>query len=234
MSIKINNLVKRYTDFSLSIDNLIIESGELVKLYGNNGAGKTTLLQSILDLIEIDEGSIKIGGEKNTEFGDWKYHTASFLDESYLMNYLSVCEYLELVSNLYKKSSSDSKINSFAEGFFDYNQQKNKNISELSSGNKLKVGILSTLITEANYVLLDEPLANLDPRSKNKFIELINKYKKDYKATIIVSSHDIDTTNRLAGRNLILENGKLIFDKADVESLKQDIELVLTGLNNSE
>lgn len=227
MNIQIHKLVKKYSDFTLSIPGLDITRGELIKLYGNNGAGKTTLLQALLDLIELDEGEITIDGLINTEFGDWKYQITSYFDESFLMTYLKVEEYFKLICSLYHKTYLEDKITKLAEDFFDYVQWKDKRISKLSSGNKLKVGILSTLITNSKLVILDEPLANLDPRSKIKFIELIQQYQKENSATIIISSHDIDITHRLKGRNIILDNGSIAYDQNDSPSSKKKIEDIL-------
>ena len=106
--ISINHLSKSYNGkLAVDIPQLQIETGEIIGLVGNNGAGKTTLFRLVLDLVRADKGEI-LSKEKNvTLTEDWKHYTAAYLDEGFLINYLTPEEYFYFVGNLNNLSKAD-------------------------------------------------------------------------------------------------------------------------------
>ena len=228
MKIKIKNVEKIYPKFRLTIPEFNIEEGETIKLYGNNGAGKTTFLRLILDLIDKEKGTIYINNKSNNTFSNWKKKTASFLDESFLIQYLKVKEYFEFLADVYKVSKkTTSEISLLAQNFLDIEPILDVKINSLSTGNKVKVGILGTLLVDANLLIFDEPTANLDPKSRSSFISLIKKYRQENTCTIIISSHDLNTTYSIDGRNIILDIGEIAYNELDSSSSRKDIENLL-------
>ncbi|BDX38622.1 ATP-binding protein [Tenuifilaceae bacterium CYCD] len=222
--IEILKLQKVYSQsFALTIENLKINKGELVGLVGNNGAGKTTLLSLILDLIKATDGHVKSKDLQVDKTDDWKNYTGSYLNERFLIPYLTPMEFFEFVGNLYGKNKSDIAI--FLkenEDFFSI-EDDDLYIRELSAGNKNKVGILATMISNPEIIILDEPFANLDPSSqlwlKSKLKDLNAKG-----TTIIISSHDLMHVTEICSRILILENGKIVNDSKTHSNSLQELE----------
>ncbi len=223
--IEILKLQKVYRQsFALTIENLKINKGELVGLVGNNGAGKTTLLSLMLDLIKATDGYVKSKDLQVDKTDDWKSYTGSYLNERFLIPYLTPMEFFEFVGNLYGKNKSDISI--FLkenEDFFQIEENRNKYIRDLSAGNKNKVGILTTMISNPEIIILDEPFASLDPSSqlwlKSKLKELNAKG-----TTIIISSHDLMHVTEICSRILILENGKIVNDSKTHSNSLQELE----------
>lgn len=222
--IEILKLQKVYSQsFALTIENLKINKGELVGLVGNNGAGKTTLLSLILDLIKATDGYVKSKDLQVDKTDDWKNYTGSYLNDRFLIPYLTPKEFFEFVGNLYGKNKSDISIfMKENEGFFSI-EDKDLYIRELSAGNKNKVGILATMISNPEIIILDEPFANLDPSSqlwlKSKLKDLNAKG-----TTIIISSHDLMHVTEICSRILILENGKIVNDSKTHSNSLQELE----------
>jgi len=222
--IEILKLQKVYSQsFALTIENLKINKGELIGLVGNNGAGKTTLLSLILDLIKATDGHVKSKDLQVDKTDDWKNYTGSYLNERFLIPYLTPLEFFEFVGNLYGKNKSDISIfMKENEDFFSI-EDKDLYIRELSAGNKNKVGILATMISNPEIIILDEPFANLDPSSqlwlKSKLKDLNAKG-----TTIIISSHDLMHVTEICSRILILENGKIVNDSKTHSNSLQELE----------
>lgn len=108
MIIEINELKKSYNNRDVvSIHSLSIDTGETIGLVGNNGAGKTTLFRLMLDLIRSDAGAVFSKNENVANGDHWKAYTASYLDEGFLIDYLTPEEYFEFIGSLQNFSKSD-------------------------------------------------------------------------------------------------------------------------------
>ena len=212
--ITLNQISKRYgSQLALSVSELSIEKGDCVGLVGNNGAGKTTMLSIILDLIKSDTGVVKSKGAAVNRSDTWKQYTAAYLDENFLIPHLTPWEYLSFVGSLQGKGSDEVKaFIGNCEGFFEEGLfSRRKYIRDLSTGNKNKVGILSTLIQKPELLILDEPFASLDPTSQAWLKKTLMKLR-DEGCTMILSSHDLNHVTDVSSRVILLEGGEVSRD----------------------
>ena len=117
--IKLHNLKKNYgKQTALDVDNLTINKGESFGLVGNNGAGKTTMFRLILDLIEASAGEISSNGKSVKQSEHWKSYTGSYLDEGFLVSFLTPMEYLKFVAGLHGLGETDiTELFQFCDGF---------------------------------------------------------------------------------------------------------------------
>lgn len=214
--ITITDLGKAYNqNIVLNINDLKINQGEIFGLVGNNGAGKTTLLRLLLDLIKAEKGVVLSGDYIVSKSENWKDYTASYLDEGFLIDFLTPEEYFYFVGNEYgfTKQDVDLKLSEYKSFFNDeIVGQKRKFIRDFSKGNKQKIGVVSALITNPQVLILDEPFNSLDPTSQIVLKRLLIDYNKKTNATIVVSSHDLNHITEICKRIVLIEKGLIIRD----------------------
>jgi len=224
--ISINNLHKLYKGIpAVAIDQLEIFSGEVIGLVGNNGAGKTTFFRLLLDLIRADSGEILSKEKSVTTTEEWKSYTAAYIDEGFLIEYLTPEEYFYFVGKLNQQSKAD--VDDFLEqykAFFDDAIiGKKKYIRDFSKGNQFKIGIVAALLTNPELLILDEPFANLDPTTQLRLVDMIRQLAQDKRMCIIVSSHDINHIAEVSTRILLMEKGSIIKDFAGGDSAYEEL-----------
>lgn len=216
MNVTITNLKKYFgNQCACNIPQLTIHEGECIGLVGNNGAGKTTLFRLMLDLLKPEEGGgIKIDDIPVDKSEDWKLFTGTYLDESFLINYLTPEEFFHFIAridNIPKEILEErlSVFNRFMNGEIMGTQ---KLIRDLSAGNKQKVGIIAALLNQPKLLILDEPFNFLDPSGQIILKRLLTDYNKTHHATILISSHNLQHTIDISQRILLLEKGELLRD----------------------
>lgn len=215
MDITINQLKKAYgSKVVLDIEQYTIHSGEIIGLVGNNGAGKTTLFRLMLDLLKADEGSVRIGEIEVSSSELWKEITGAYLDESFLIDYLTPEEYFYFVGRMcnLNRQTVDERLAAYERFMNGEVLGQKKLIRNLSAGNKQKVGILAALLNNPKLIILDEPFNFLDPSSQSALKQLLVTYNQSTGATILVSSHNLNHTIDISTRIALLEHGKLIRD----------------------
>jgi ABC-2 type transport system ATP-binding protein len=213
--ITVNNIRKSYGEtIAVDIESLSVPAGETFGLVGNNGAGKTTFYRLLLDLIKPDSGNIFLKEENVQKSERWKKFTSSYLDEDFLIGYLTPEEYFNFISKVYgrNKPETDKMIEWVKDFFNDEILGNRKLIRDLSKGNKQKVGIAAALLASPEILVLDEPFANLDPTSQFRLKKLLNNIREEKKITILISSHDLNHVSDVCERIVILEKGKIIQD----------------------
>jgi ABC-2 type transport system ATP-binding protein len=225
--IELKNIVKKYRRSTvLDIENLQINEGQIIGLLGNNGAGKSTLLRAILDLLNLQQGSIEIDKVDISKTEAWKFSISSYLDEGFLIPYLKPIEYFEFIGKAYGISIVELKTH--LEGMKDFLGKdilrSEKYIKQYSKGNIQKIGIAAALLPNTKYVILDEPFANLDPSSQSELKHLINKRHQDKGTCLIVSSHDLTHTKDLSHRVILLEEGVIKMDELVTPQSFSDVE----------
>ncbi len=213
--IQVQNLKKAYNGtLVLDLPGFEIPTGQSFGLVGNNGAGKTTFFSLLLDLIEPSEGFIKNNGVIVNKSEDWKTFTTAFLDESFLIGYLTCEEYFYFLGELRNqtKAQVDAFITQYADFFNDEILGKNKFIRDLSKGNQKKVGIIGTFIGNPKVIILDEPFANLDPTTQIRLKKILKNIAASKQTTLLVSSHDLNHTFEISDRIVCFEKGRIIKD----------------------
>jgi ABC-2 type transport system ATP-binding protein len=213
--IQINNLTKSYSGITVvNIPELLINKGEAIGLVGNNGAGKTTLFRIILDLIRADSGEVLSKDENVAKSEKWKHHTSSFLDEGFLIEYLTPEEYFYFIGSLHGigRAHIDSELEKFADFFSGEILNRGKYIRDLSKGNQCKVGVVASLLQKPEILLLDEPFANIDPSTQIRLKNIIKEITFEKQVTTIVSSHDLNHVTEVSDRILLMEKGMIIKD----------------------
>lgn len=213
--IKVENLSKKYGQTTvLDIEFLEIPKGQSFGLVGNNGAGKTTFFSLLLDLIQPTTGSIVSNGNEIDKTENWKPYTAAFIDDNFLIGYLTPEEYFYFVGELrgWNKIRVDEFLLTFADFFNDEILNKRKYLRDLSKGNSKKVGIVAALLGDPEVVILDEPFANLDPTTQIRLKRLLRQLIDAQQMTILISSHDLQHTVEISDRVVALEKGKIVKD----------------------
>lgn len=239
MKIIIDNLTKTFGEkVAINIDHYEISDGEMLGLVGNNGAGKSTLFRLILDLIKADNGKILMRpaqnevseGISNTDVDvskteDWKDWTGAFIDESFLIDYLTPDEYFQFIGRISNRTQEE--VDDFLQSYQQFMSGEvcgqKKLIRNLSAGNKQKVGIVAAMLLQPKVLILDEPFNFLDPSSQSAIKHLLQEYNKQSGATILISSHNLQHTVDICPRIALLENGVIIrnIDNADGQAANE-------------
>ena len=160
------------------IPSLTINDGDILGLVGNNGAGKTTLFRMMLDLLKPDAGEVALDGVNPAESEGWKASTGAYIDEGFLIDFLTPEEYFAFIGKITNMTQEavDERLKDFEKlsGGEIFGQKKL--IRNLSAGNKQKVGIMSALFNKPQLVILDEPFNFLDPSSQNILKKMLTAY----------------------------------------------------------
>lgn len=218
-------LTKKYgAQTVLNIDHLEIPKGQSFGLVGNNGAGKTTLFSLLLDLIQPSTGHIINNGVQVNESEAWKPFTSAFIDESFLIGYLTPEEYFYFIGELRGRNKAD--VDALLEGYSDFFHGEilgqKKYLRDLSKGNQKKVGIVASFIGNPEVVILDEPFANLDPTTQIRLKGIIKELAAKENVTVLVSSHDLIHVTEVCERIVVLNKGEIVKDiHTSAETLKE-------------
>ena len=243
MEIELNNLKKLFGDkTALDIPHLTVGDGEILGLVGNNGAGKTTMFRLMLDLLKADGGEVQMrpalpdgthADAINPARGEsWKRHIGAYIDNSFLIDFLTAEEYFEFIGKVsdMSKDDTDARLKDFEAFMGGEILGQKKFIRDFSAGNKQKVGIVAALLTRPQLVILDEPFNFLDPSSQNNLRKIITAYNDETGATILLSSHNLQHTVEISTRVVLLEHGHVI---KDLDNTSRHAETELEDYFNS-
>jgi len=216
MIIDIDGLTKVFGETTaLNIPEWHMGSGEVVGLVGSNGAGKSTFLRLLLDLIPATTGTVRMNGETVVAHSEWKAHTGSFLDTSFLIDYLTSDEYFTFVGSLYGFSPEETQTALFPFQAFYPDEtfgRTTRFIRDMSVGNAKKIGIIAAMFVRPRLLLLDEPFANLDPPSQIRLKQMLRAMHLAHCTTMIISSHDLGHVTEISQRISLLETGQIVRD----------------------
>ena len=226
--ITISNLKKQFGEtIASNIASFTINDGDILGLVGNNGAGKSTLFRIMLDLLKADDGTVTINDINPAESEDWKDIVGAYIDEGFLIDFLTPEEYFAFLGKISGKTQAevDERLKDFERFAAGEVFGQKKLIRNLSAGNKQKVGIISALFNKPQIVILDEPFNFLDPSSQNMLKHLLTDYNSETGATILVSSHNLAHTVEISSRIALLEHGVIVRDIDNHEgAAEQELE----------
>ncbi|WP_299548736.1 ABC transporter ATP-binding protein [Seonamhaeicola sp.] len=227
-----SNLSKKYKDnIVLNIESLEIPKGQSFGLVGNNGAGKTTYFSLLLDLIQPTTGYITNNDIQVNKSEAWKPFTSAFIDESFLVGYLTAEEYFYFIGELrgQNKADVDALVSQFEDFFHGEILGQKKYLRDLSKGNQKKAGIVAALIGNPEVIILDEPFANLDPTTQIRLKGIVKDLAEKQGVTVLISSHDLMHVTDVCERIVVLEKGEIVKDMVTSEATLKELEAHFAG-----
>lgn len=226
--IEVKYLLKQFGEkTAVDIPEFVINDGDILGLVGNNGAGKTTFFRLVLDLLDATRGQVTIDDVNPAQSEDWKAHVGAYIDEGFLIDFLTPDEYFDFVGkvNGMNRDQVAARLAVFEKFMAGEVLGQKKYIRDLSAGNKQKVGIVSALLASPKTVILDEPFNFLDPSSQILLKKLLVDYAASEHATILISSHNLQHTIDISTRVALLEYGHIIKDLPNVDgSAERELE----------
>ena len=216
--IEVNHLTKYYGKSRGIVDiSFNVEEGEIFGFIGPNGAGKSTTIRLLLSLIHPTSGSAKVFGQDVVAHGPEIRRDIGYLpSEVYYYEGMKVIDLLKYSASFYN-CDCKQRMHDLSELM---ELEMNRRISDLSYGNKKKVGIVQGLLHSPKLLFLDEPTAGLDPLMQRKFFDLIRK-ENARGVTVFFSSHILGEVQRLCNRVGIIREGK-IAEISDIRTLQQN------------
>lgn len=210
--IEIKNLKKKYDDkFELGKIDISIPKGTIVGLIGENGAGKTTLIKSMLNIIKIDGGEIKIfGKDYKKEEKTIKEDIGAVLDNMFFPELLNARDINNTMKNIYK--NWDSEL------YFSYLKElklpENKPLKSMSKGMRKKLEIVTAISHNPKLLILDEPTSGLDPVVRSEVLEIFQKFIENEEHSILLSTHITSDLEHIADEIIFIDKGKKVLQKS--------------------
>ena len=220
--IEINNLKKSMGDFKLNIEKLEIKEGFVTGIIGTNGAGKTTLMKLIMNILNQEEGSIKIFGE---DFNKDKKHIKELIgylahDTLYPEDF--TLEDIKSTISIFYKNWDEKLFNYYTEEF-DLNL--NDKYKDLSKGLKVKFDLLMILSYHPKLIILDEPTANLDPIFRSEFLQVLQLQMEKDLSTVLYCTHITSDLDKIGDYFVVMDKGEIIFNE-DSENIRNNYTIV--------
>jgi len=236
----VENLSKRYKKFAALTDlSFHVSAGEIVGLLGPNGAGKTTSMRCIAGIIRPTGGRVSVGGfDMATQETDAKRRIAFVPEQPNPYEMLTVWEHLRFIALAYGvENGFEDRANALLARFA-LEAKRNELVGTLSKGMRQKLTIACAFLREAQVLLFDEPLIGLDPQGAKELRERIAEARSEG-AAVLISTHMLETAEKLCDRILILRQGVKIIEgtltdlrtraQATGDASLEDVFLTLTG-----
>lgn len=229
-TVKIENLfVRKAQQVVLNNVNLTVYAGQVIGILGHNGSGKTTLMEAMLGFCEFTSGKVNLWGVEVDRLSATEKRKIAYVpQQDEFPENMSVNDSLRLYSSFYTQWDHDL-VEELLTG---WDIDKNKKINQLSGGQKQKLSIVHALAISPELIVLDEPVASLDPIARSLFLQQLTKYVAVKKRALIISSHIVADLEGFINTLWLLKDGKVqwqgpieqvgqAFDLADTASLEQ-------------
>lgn len=219
--IQVGNLTKTIHNQTILEDiSIVIEKGKLTSLIGPNGAGKSTLLSAICRLIRFDEGEVKIDGQLMSDYknNDLSKKISILKQTNHTEMNITVEQLVNFGRFPYSKgrlTKEDHEIVSDALDLLQLQDIRHRNIKSLSGGQRQRAYIAMTIAQDTEYILLDEPLNNLDMKHAVQIMQTLQMLAHKMNKAIVIVLHDINFASCYSDQIVALKNGRLV--KSDLK-----------------
>lgn len=220
--VEFKNVTKRFKDFSLENIHLQIKQGHVTGFVGANGAGKSTTMKLMMDLLKPDEGEVKIfgmdyaGNEKEI-----KERMGFVYDSNVFYESLNLKDIKRIIAPAYKNWDDQT--------FYNYIKlfelPLNKAIKTFSKGMQMKASLAIALSHDAEFIMMDEPTAGLDPVFRRELLDILQDMMEDGKRTLFFSTHITSDLERIADDIAFIQKGKMLFNDS-MEDVQERYALV--------
>lgn len=224
-AIDVNNLSKRFEEFSLQEINFQLPKGYIMGLIGMNGSGKTTTIKLLLSMLDRDGGDISILGMDTKQHSlEIKQKVAVVFDDTFFVDSWLVKDVEPALSSFYKAwdhCAYQAYLNRF-------NLSPKKKIKALSRGMRMKLMLAVALSHGAELLILDEPTSGLDPVARDELMDVLMQYVEDEQHSILFSTHITSDLEKIADYLTVLQDGKVFFT-GEKEAMKEAYCVVKGG-----
>lgn len=229
MAIEIRDICKRYGD-KIVVDNVsvTIPQGKITSFIGPNGAGKSTVLSIMSRLISPESGEVLLNGvslmaQKSSDIAK----QLSILKQSnHISLRLTVEDLVAFGRFPYCKGNLTETDRTFIDsaiGYMNLEEFRNQYIDNLSGGQRQRAYIAMTLAQDTDYILLDEPLNNLDMKHSVQIMQVLRKLASELGKTVVIVIHDINFASCYSDFIIAMKNGKLAAQGAVGEIMQSDV-----------
>lgn len=226
--IQVRELTKHYGEKAV-VDNVSVDihPGKITSFIGPNGAGKSTLLSMVSRLLDADTGEVLVDKEnvKKMKSNDFSKRV-SILKQSNFMNVrLSIRELVSFGRYPYSKgrlNAEDDLLVNQALDYMDLADMQDKYLDELSGGQRQRAFIAMVIAQDTDYILLDEPLNNLDMKHSVQIMKILRRLVEDLGKTVVIVLHDINFASVYSDRIVALKEGKVVKDGPTLEIINSD------------
>lgn len=226
MILEVKNLRKSFGDF-VAIDDISfsLEEGQILGFLGPNGAGKSTTIFCILGLIEPDSGSVSIFGKDIAKHRSEILIKTNYASAEFNLPWnLTIWENLLVYAKLYEVSEPKKRIAELLD-LFEMTYLKDKSIRDLSTGLRARANLCKSLLNKPKLLLLDEPMASMDPDIVDKGIKLLKQIQSEEKITILYTSHNMWEIEEVANNVIFINHGQIVAQGTPVELTQKVLKL---------
>lgn len=220
--LEVKNLRKSFGGF-VAVDDISfsLEEGHILGFLGPNGAGKSTTIFCLLGLIQPDSGSIKIFGEDLAKKRSKIMEKVNYVSAEFSLPWsLTIWEALLVFSKLYGMSNPQKRINELLD-IFEISHLKDKIYRDLSLGQRARTSLCKGFLNNPRLLLLDEPMASMDPDVVDKGINLIKQIQKEEKISIVYTSHNMWEIEEVATTVIFINHGIVVASGTPLELTKK-------------
>lgn len=221
--LEVKSLTKQFGDFT-AVDHVSfsLNEGEILGLLGPNGAGKTTTIYMLLDVMEPTSGQISYFGKtfkkSRSEILKRVNYSSAYISLPWLF---TIDQVLSIFADLYEIPNKKKRIDKLLSEF-EIDHLRKKTVHTLSAGEKARLLLTKAFLNYPEIILLDEPTASLDPDIAVKIREFLKKEQKEYKVSMLFTSHNMGEVEEMCDRVIILNRGKIVAEDSP-ENLANEI-----------
>lgn len=223
--VEFNNVTKMRKDFSIKNLSFTIPKGYITGFIGPNGSGKTTTIQMMMNILQIDEGDIKIFGTSHQDHHS-KQRIGFVYDELYMYEEFNIKKIKSFIAPLYD-TWNEKLFQKYLEKF---KLPDRKKIKHFSKGMKMKCSLLFALSHEPEFIVMDEPTAGLDPIFRRELLDILQELMVRENQTIFLSTHITTDLDKIADYIVFIDQGEIIL-KQSMEDLQERFHLIKGNTN---